>query len=214
MTCTNCGRENSATAKFCQSCGQALPTAAASATAGRQPGAVAGPLAGRGLPVETRKSGLWVKVLVIAAGLVVVVVVAVFALLVYIGSEAPSTSVLPGRQIPKNYLSTIQTLGLLEESEQILYFYSDAMMDIEEGFYLLTDRKVVVYDNEWEPPDIRIPFLRIERLDITYNESFWTDSIVLVVLTDGSEVRFPLSSDDGGDKKFFTAMERLRQESQ
>jgi hypothetical protein len=213
MTCKICGRENPTTAKFCQYCGQVAQAATGAAPSGFQPGAVAGRVSDSVLPAKTSKPGLGIKVLAIAAGLVVFVIVAVFALLVYIGSEGPSTSVVPGRQIPKEYRSTIQTLDLLEEGEQILYFYSDAMVDIEEGFYLLTDRKVAVYDNEWDPPDVRIPFSQIEDLDITYDESFWTDSTVLLVLTDGSEVWFPLSSDDGGDKKFFEALERLRKEN-
>ncbi len=207
MTCAACGRENSVGAKFCQSCGQAMGTQTGTSPAG-DPDSVAG----RPLPAQPKSSGAWIKVLVIAGGLLVVVIVALFAVLVYIGSEGPSTSVMPGRQVPKEFVSTIQALGLLESDEQILYFYSDAIVDIQDGLYLLTDRKLVIYDNEWEPPDIRIPFSRIERLDITYDESFWTDSMVLVVLTDGSEVWFPLSSDDGGDKKFFQTLERLRQE--
>ena len=79
-------------------------------------------------------------------------------------------------------------------------------MDITDGFYLLTDRKVVVYSTTYFEPAILIPFDDIQELSIEYDESFFTDSVVWITRADGSTVSFPVSSEGGGDKRFYKAL--------
>ena len=46
---------------------------------------------------------------------------------------------------------------LLQEEEQIRYFYSDALYDIKDSLYFVTDRNLVLYSTDWEEPQIIIP---------------------------------------------------------
>jgi hypothetical protein len=134
-----------------------------------------------------------------------VVALAVIALFV-IGSIGPDTSVYTGRQVPKRFMKTIRSLNLLSEGEQIKYFYSDALVDIKKGLYLVTDRNLVLYSTDWEEPETIIPFDRIKSLDVEYNDSFWDDSMVNVTTYSGMEVYFPVSSEKGLDRKFVQAI--------
>ena len=127
--------------------------------------------------------------------------------IVYVGIVTPPIEVLSGAQLPQRFASTIRDLGLLESDEQIIYFYSDAIIDITEGFYLLTDRKVVVYSTLYDEPAILVPFSDISKLDVEFDESFLTDSMIWITRENDSTVSFPVSSEKGGDKQFYEALE-------
>jgi hypothetical protein len=124
----------------------------------------------------------------------------------YIGEVAPETSIYTGRQVPKRYLSTVSDLKLLQEDEQIRYFYSDALLDIKDGLYFVTDRNLVIYSSEWEEPAEVMPLTDIIKLDVEYDESFFEDSTVYIETIQGMEISFPLSSEKGLDKKFVEAI--------
>ncbi|MEM7481905.1 MAG: hypothetical protein AAF481_12090 [Acidobacteriota bacterium] len=140
------------------------------------------------------------------AGLIGMVVVGFFVL----ASLGPDTSIYTGRQVPKRFVSTIDSLGLLEDDERIRYFYSDALFDIKDGFYFVTDSKLVVYSDAWAEPETIIPFEEIESLEAEYNDSFLTDSMVFVTTLTDLEVSFPVSSEGGLDKKFVQLIQEGR----
>ena len=123
------------------------------------------------------------------------------------GLIGPDTAVYTGHQIPKRFMTTIRSLNLLEEDEQIRYFYSDALYDTKTGFYFVTDRNLILYSISWEEPETVIPFDQIESLDVQYDDSFWEDSYVFVTTSSGMEISFPVSSDKGLDKKFVKAIQ-------
>ncbi len=142
------------------------------------------------------------------------IVGAILIALVVIGSIGPDTAVYPGRQIPKRFMSTIRSLDLLEDNEQIRYFYSDALFDIKTGLYFVTDKNLVLYSSSWEEPAAIIPFYEIASLDTVYDDSFLEDTSVLVSTFSEMEVSFPVSSEKGLDKKFVEAIqEKLNVES-
>jgi hypothetical protein len=143
---------------------------------------------------------------IIGLGCAAIVGVIVIALFV-VGSIGPDTSVYPGRQIPKRFLTTIRSLNLLKDDEQIRYFYSDAMLDIKAGLYFVTDKNLVLYSSSWDEPKTIIPFDQIESLDVQYDDSFLEDTYVFVTTSSGMEVSFPLSSERGLDKKFVKAIQ-------
>ncbi len=154
-------------------------------------------------PAGGGRSKKWLWILggsVAAAGALVI------AGLMYIGLMGPGTKVIPGAQVPGRFVSQVRDLGLLDPSEQIRFFYSDALVDIEEGFYLFTDRKVVVYKREYEEPAMVIPFSSIREMDAEWTDSTWIDSQIALTLDDDSVVWFPVSSEDGGDREFFRAL--------
>lgn len=126
----------------------------------------------------------------------------VFFGLVILGTHVPETSVYPGQQVPKKYLAEIKSLGLLEEGERVKYFYTDAMFDIKEGMYIVTDKHLILYSNTWGDPKTIIDYNEIAHLEVEYDDSFFVDSFVTVETQEGLEVVFPVSSEYGRDKKF------------
>ena len=127
-------------------------------------------------------------------------------IIIYAGVVGPETMVVSGRQISARYVERISELGLLERGEKIHYFYSDALFDIEDGMYFLTDRKVVLYCADWHEPRIALPFSKIADMELVADESFLTDSTIVLTLDDKTDVTFPVSSEGGGDRRFFEAL--------
>lgn len=122
--------------------------------------------------------------------------------LMYIGINGPETSIYHGKQVPSKYLSELKTLGLLSENETMRYFYSDALLDIKEGLYFVTDQNLVLYKKSWEPCAITIPLKNITKIEVIYDNSFLEDSTLYIEAASDVEVHFPLSNEHGTDKKF------------
>ena len=143
--------------------------------------------------------------------IVVISVTAMFFFLYYIGSEGPETRIVTGFAVNKDYKDTMQNLGLLEEGETIEFFYSDAMVDITDGMYVLTDRKLILYSTAWSQPYLPVTFTDIVDLNITRDESFFVDSMVYLETRDGTSVEFPLSSEGNLDVQFYEKLDTRRQ---
>lgn len=122
--------------------------------------------------------------------------------LVVLGSLGPETYVYLGHQVPKKYISEIRSLGLLSEDEKIKYFYTDALVDIKDGLYFITDRNLVLYCADWDEPDTIIDFKEIIKLEAEYDDTFLNDSVIYVETKSGLQVSFPVSSERGRDKDF------------
>lgn len=160
----------------------------------------------RGLPVWA-----WVViVLVILGGMLTV---AICGGLIWLGARSPDTAVVPGRQVPARYVKEIRDLGLLEADEQILYFYSDGLLDIKEGMYFFTDRRLVVYSEVTDPPEIIVPLAEITDIGADFSDSWIIDGSIYLTLEDGSEVWFPVSAEAGGDQKFHDSLKRAWQKA-
>jgi len=140
-------------------------------------------------------------------GVACLAVVCTFVVAMVISAAiGPDISVYPGRQIPKRFMTTIRSLDLVEGDDRIKYFYSDALFDIKSGFYFVTDKKLVLYSNRWDEPGITIPFDQILSVDAEYDTSFFDDTMVYVTTGSGLEVFFPVSSEQGLDKRFVDAI--------
>ncbi len=135
------------------------------------------------------------------AGVIALLIAGVVGGIVYLGTVAPDTKVLPGPQVPKRFVDRIRGLGVLEPNEQIDFFYSDALLNIEEGFYLVTDRKVVVYSDTYDEPAILVPYDEIVGIDAEYNDGWAEDSLITIERADGSVVTFPASNEADGDER-------------
>lgn len=105
--------------------------------------------------------------------------------------------------MPKKYVEKVKSLGLLKNGETIKYFYSDALLDIKDGLYFVTDQNLVAYSEEWEEPKTIISFNDIISADVEYNESFYEDSYIMIETKDGLELDFPVSSEKKRDKDFY-----------
>ena len=135
-------------------------------------------------------------------GLAVLSVVGIFGYLFVVGTVGPETSVYTGNRVPARFVNVVKDLQLLDEDEQIRWFYSDALTDIKNGLYFATDDRLVLYSEAWDRPAIVIPLNEIGDITAVYNSSFFEDSTVFVTKHDETEYSFPLSSEKGLDKKF------------
>jgi hypothetical protein len=81
---------------------------------------------------------LWV--LVGAGGFFALACGGCFLWVVYLGTHAPETSVYTGNRVPNEYREIMKEVGALEEGEKILFFYSDALANIRNKFYFVSDK--------------------------------------------------------------------------
>ena len=110
-------------------------------------------------------------------------------------------------QTPRRFIDTMRRVGALDDEETVLYFYSDALTDIRDGFCFVSDKKVPVYSEGFgESPLMVVRFNEIEDLEVCRDESFFEDSDITLQLKDGRPVSFPVSSELDKDVKFFDAI--------
>lgn len=140
------------------------------------------------------------------AGIVLLSCIGCCGILAYVGNEGPATHVYAGSDIPEDFLTTMRNVGALEPGEQIQFMYSDAILDITDGFYFVSDRGVVVYVEAGTPPIIRVPFAEITSVTMNTNEDDWDDGLIMIVTQDGTPVSFPISSELEGDDDFYQAI--------
>lgn len=132
-----------------------------------------------------------------------ILIISLFIFLLSSCDDSPDTYVYLGNQMPKEFIEEIRSLNLLENNEKIKYFYSDGFYDIKEGFYFVTDQKLVAYNESWEEPETIVFFNEIISLDVEYNDSFYEDSYIMLETKDGMELDFPVSSERKRDKDFY-----------
>lgn len=133
----------------------------------------------------------------------------------FLPDTAPETAVLTGDQLSTDLHAIIASLDILEPTETILYFYSDGVWDIKEGFHMLTDQALILWGEEFASegtgirvPVVRLPLAEITSIGVSYSDSWLEDSAVSVD-SGGWHYYFPLSSENGGDRNFITALERV-----
>lgn len=91
---------------------------------------------------------------------------AAFIILFVAAALGPEDEVIPGKQLKARYVREIQDLGLLDKSEDLTYFYSDAFYSIRNGFYIFTNKKVVLYNEDWEKASIVVPYGTIVNIEL------------------------------------------------
>ena len=152
----------------------------------------------RGMPVW-----VWV-VLLVVFGTVVLPFVALVAWVGYVGVYGPDTSVYTGNRVPSRFIETMRDVKALDEGEELVYFYSDAMTDITDGFYFVSDKKVVIYTTLYgDEPLTVIPFDQIRDASLDRDESFLLDSEITIETVDDDVISFPVSSEYDRDEAFY-----------
>ena len=150
----------------------------------------------------------WAWLLIIGGGTTVLLCGGVIGLLSYVAAKGPDTKAYTGSEMPAKYLKVVEELALLEPGEQIRFFYSDALTDIKEGFYFVSDRKVVVYIADAAMPATKVPFAKIAAAEIERSDSSLVDSTITLKLTDDSVVSFPVSTELDRDKMMHETIEK------
>ena len=120
----------------------------------------------------------------------------------------PEDRVMTGRQMPSEYTSRIRALDILHPDERIEFFYSDGWWNIEEGFYLLTDQRVVIYARDAEDPAILVPFDQIADIEAEFASDWASNTWITLTLTNATYVSFPASTEAGGDRLMYDALKK------
>lgn len=149
-----------------------------------------------------RRMPRWVLGLIITGGLCVFLVLLLVAWLLFQIEQSPDTFVYSGNQIPARFVDTAREQGVVSDNENVLFFYSDAFLDVEKAMYILTDQHLVLCNQEWTAPKKVIAFNEIVDVAATWSSQWIVDSMVSVELNDGSVWTFPLSMENGTDRRF------------
>jgi hypothetical protein len=111
--------------------------------------------------------------------------------------------------VPKRFITIMRDVGALEDGERIDFFYSDNFSDIRDGFYFVSDRRVVIYAQDaGDTPLTSVAFDQIAQADLVRDTSFIDDSEIILELHDGRVLLFPVSSERDRDIFFHQAIER------
>ena len=160
-------------------------------------------------PSATKRGMPWWGWLI--TGCVVLVVLPCFGCIgwiAYVGTVGPDIGVYTGHEVPDRFKNIATDVGALEPGEDIRFFYSDAITDIRNGFYFVSDRRIVIY-SEYDTGDplTVVEFDDIEDASLARDTSFTFDSEIYIELKDGTPISFPVSSEADGDVQFFDAIE-------
>ena len=164
------------------------------------PGGARHPPGRRGMP-------WWGWLLVLGGGSVLLCCGGSLGFLVYVGAAGPGTKVMVANEVPADSANTLRGLGVLDPGEQIRFLYSDAMLDIRNGCYVVTDRKVIVYAKDAQQPATVVPFGRIADVELVRGDSDWEDGSITLTLIDGNIVSFPVSREEDRDVKMSEAIQ-------
>lgn len=143
------------------------------------------------------------KIILISVGVLFIIGIVT---LMYIGANSPETYIYTDKEIPKEYRQEIAELSLLEDDERIEFMYSDGLLNLTDGLYILTNKHIILYLAEWDKPEKIIDFSEITFVDVEYDDSFLTDSYITIE-TDLFRFDFPVSSEKGRDKEFYYSLQ-------
>jgi len=143
------------------------------------------------------------------AGVTVIGVIVVVALLVWLGSQ-PTMSVQTHNSTPPEVIQALQDASLLDDDERIIMIYSAGMTSMKDDGLYFTDRRVVSYlDADDSASASEASYDQIVDIYLEPSESFIDDSFIIVDLDDGTQIIGPVNNLDGEDTKFYN---RLLQE--
>jgi hypothetical protein len=157
-----------------------------------------------GQPPTQLRRGIpgWVWVLLGAFGFIALIVIVAVGWFVYAIAKSPDTFVYTGNQTPASYLETAEDMGLLKKDEEVLFFYSDGLLDVEDAMYILTDEHLVLYSEEWVDPKRIIAFDEVVTVTASWSDQWIMDSMITVELDDSTFWTFPLSMENDTDHRF------------
>jgi len=147
----------------------------------------------------------WVKALLLFSIVLVLAGGSVVLFLMYVGVMGPATYVYSPGQTPRRFLAVAEEVGGLQPGEKVEFFYSEGFIDVREGFTYVSDRKVVIYDPEGEPPLVATEYRDIQGLELDRDESILVDSLITLEVEDSSIV-IPVSSEKDRDIEFYEAI--------
>jgi len=139
-----------------------------------------------------------------------VLIVTVFVLLLVLGVAiqigfVPDSATLPAGKIPSRLLDKLQELGITREGEEVLYFYSAAILDIRGDGNLFTNERVISYEEiDGELQIYEAAYDEIEAIEFSPSDNWLDDSTIDVTTKDESSwFVLVVSRESNGDQQFY-----------
>ena len=127
----------------------------------------------------------------------------------------PSTQVLPGKMLTRWDLDYFKELGIHEDGETVLYFYSAAMFSKKNDGNFFTDRRVVSYWVENGETFVEsAEYDAIANIAIGYSDSVMEDTQIDIRRDDGTEFQLYISNEMKKDKEFSERLMEIWKESE
>ena len=124
----------------------------------------------------------------------------------------PSAMVLPGDMLWERDLAYLRTQEILGEEEEILFFYSEAIMSISESGQFISNQYVTSYEVDPEDGEFymgRAAYEDIADINVVWATSPLEHTVVTISTKECDEFELWLSEGSGGDKKFVAELKRL-----
>jgi hypothetical protein len=120
----------------------------------------------------------------------------------------PDTAAVAGDDVPARVVARLRDADILEDDERVLYLYCGGLFDYLEDGNLCTDRRVISYWTEDEQLQVdAAPYGEIADVDVRYAKGWVDDALITIERDDGSQFVLYVAGENGGDRKFATALE-------
>ena len=129
----------------------------------------------------------------------------------------PSTQVVEGSRLWARDVRFLQAEQLLEEGEEVLYFYSLGMLSIHADGQFLTDRRVVSYEKDFFTGQVVGYEAALDEIvDVeVFRAANWLEvTRVRIILEGGEWFALFLSAEAGADEVFIGELEARRRRAQ
>lgn len=137
--------------------------------------------------------------------LMLVFLVLVIGGLAYIGHHVPPTEIIAWGNIEKHHKEKVMKLGIIPPQENVLFVYSDEL-SFEEGCYILTDQSMIIHSAANDTETLKLT--DVEFIEPYYGTAY-EDGWVWLTLKNGENYGFPISGENGTDKKLVRRLQEL-----
>ncbi|MCR9212434.1 MAG: hypothetical protein NXI13_01845 [Proteobacteria bacterium] len=122
----------------------------------------------------------------------------------------PETKVVLGKDISNRHLQTLIDTSIVAPSDNIEYFFSDGVFNVLEGGQLLTDNRLVSYEQiDGTLAVYEMPYRVIQKIELLENGDSFNFSSYKIYGNETAEWEYVvifLSHDEGGDLAFIKAL--------
>ena len=161
---------------------------------------------------QTEKSFRWTKYFFIPLISVMFLLAACYALLLETG-QIPDTEVVSGFDLNEKVKARLINNNIISKTDEISYFYSEAIWSHIQAGQLLTQDRVISYQTDengilevWD-----MKYANIESIELLEPGSSINDSVYKLIGNSQANyeyISFVLSTDEGGDITFIEEIER------
>lgn len=121
----------------------------------------------------------------------------------------PDSVMIEGNDIPQRYAVKLRQQGILAEGELIEVFYSSGLLSILEDGNLMTDRRVISYEeSEDEMLVLSATFEEVSHILIAEDGATFRDALLEVVSKDGSSFYLYMTVEDQAHLRFMDELRR------